>query len=145
MNRFSFAMQLSTSRFLSFYLVLIHMALISIVCIFALSSLITQLIIVITSVHWAYCRWRYNDDSCPYWVSRVVFNNEHWSLTANNKRVAVTLIYTTVWRQLTVMGFQGSNPARKYHIVVFPDSVDAEIRRQLRVIITHLPVWNNQL
>lgn len=141
MNKLSFAMQLSVSRFLSFYLVLVHLSLVSVVFIFATSSLITQLTIVTITVHWAYCRWRYSDGKSPCWVSQVVYNHENWSLTVNNEPVAVTLIQATVWRQLVVMGFQSESSSRIYSVVVFPDSADVEIRRQLRVMLTHLPIW----
>ncbi|MFT7128044.1 MAG: hypothetical protein ACI89U_000149 [Gammaproteobacteria bacterium] len=144
MNNLSFTMQLSASRYLSFYFVIMHLALVSIVFIFAVSTPITQLIVVTVVVHWAYCRWRYTDDTGPYWVSRVLYNHENWSLTVNNELIAVTLMQATVWSRLVVMGFKGENPSRNYTVLVFPDSANTELRRQLRVIIANLPIWKSQ-
>ncbi len=141
MNGLSLVIRLSESRFLSIYIVIIHLLLIFTVSFYPVTGMVGFLIIGIIIAHGIYSQWRHSHLSVGNWVNRLTYNHQQWTITLADEPVLVRLKQATVWNRLVVLVFESDNPHRDYPVLVFSDSTDVENHRQLRVILKHMPVF----
>jgi hypothetical protein len=60
-----------------------------------------------------------------------------WLLETNTGAVRAVLAHQRIWRCLVVLDFRVVETGRRYRLVIFPDSVSADIFRRLRVRLRH--------
>jgi hypothetical protein len=132
---------LKKSVWLAVYIHGLHLGVIVTLLYFPLSQLYLVALCLIAVVHWYYALRRYSPAS-PY-IERIEFCDEHWSIVVRGQSCSVVLKQATVWPWLITMSFVSFDDRRqKYHCVIFSDSMDTEVQRQLRVMLNHFQIWN---
>jgi hypothetical protein len=74
-------------------------------------------------------------------IKRLEYRQPLWLLIFSDRSCVVRLQTATVLPWLVVMVFRCEHTQRRYDLLLFPDSVDRDQFRRLRVMLKHLPVY----
>ena len=92
--------------------------------------------------HWVYYLWRFFQLRSRHFIQRLSYGEQGWLLGVAGQELAVDLLQATIWPWLVVANFRELGAGRRHVLLVFPDSAPASQRRQLRVLLRHMPVWS---
>lgn len=133
---------ISPSGYMKAYISVLHaFVLLSLAVITPFNLAIWLLAIVTVALHWRYCLRRYTSVKHQDWISQLSYSDGQWWLNTNDKRTAVFLYRATIWRWLVVMNFKRDQGWGRYALVLWPDSVDDDNFRRLRVHLRHMNVF----
>lgn len=137
----SFSLALQPSRWMLVYLIALH-------CVLLVSFYLLPLGwperlggSVVVFVHCGYALWRFYYPNSSRSILRLSYCDNGWLLQLADREVCVDLLQATIWSWLVVANFRDVSDGRRYAVVVLPDSASVSQRRQLRVLLRHLPVW----
>ncbi|MFA7552941.1 MAG: protein YgfX [Spongiibacteraceae bacterium] len=145
----SFDLQVTPSRWLRYYLSVVHVLVLLVLCYWlllldladSLRVLIFPWLVIVVFLLWRYSCWCYVNSQHPQFVHGFSFREQVWCLYTSEKPVAVSLRAATVWRCLVVMNFKSQYSAESYVLVLLADSAEQTQLRRLRVMLRHMQVF----
>ena len=136
-----YSLEITPSRFLFAYLMLVHGLLLLALFYLPLSAIMLGLLLVVVVWHSVYSLKRYCQSGSYRWIARCDYVDRVWRLQFSDCQRVVELRSATVWRYLMAMNFACAETGRVYHLVLLSDSGDRHQLRRLRVLLRHLPVF----
>ena len=138
-------LSISPSRYMKAYISVVHALVLVALVVVPLHSLLWLLATLMAVLHWRYCLKRYTSVKYRDGISQLSYREGQWRLVSNDTETPVFLNQATIWRWLVVMNFKSyqrmGQRRGRYALVLWPDSVDDDSFRRLRVHLKHMNVF----
>lgn len=130
-------LELSPSRYLLAYLLLLHGATAISVMFYPLPVGWLALAVLLVLWHgWYSCR-RLNNPANPHWISHFEYSNRGFWIAGYAGVRGVYVAGATVWGWLVVINLVGLDDGCRYTLRLFPDSCADQQLRRLKVFLRH--------